>query len=171
MQLSYFTHQKTSTEGFINCSRTPAFHQRLPNIFFETTSVSTWYRVDHAKKMRRWPMTLRAIMPKLLMENLRDLENWQFTKCKQVLQNKPLLLKMMFSLITMEVGINVEGCKSCKINWPFSVNFWARMKFYISKWPWEKSSSGSVRILESFVMKSINVEGDFFVEGGIFQNR
>ena len=45
--------QKTSIEGFINCSRTPAFHQRLPNIFFETTSVSTWYRVDHAKKMRR----------------------------------------------------------------------------------------------------------------------
>ena len=63
----------------------------------------------------------------------------------------------------MEVGITVEGCKSCKINWPFSVNFWARIKFYSSKWPWEKSSSGSVRILESFVMKSINVEGDFFL--------
>ena len=47
-----------------------------------------------------------------------------------------------------------------------------RIKFYSSKWPWEKLSLGSVRISESFVMKSINVEGGFyFVEDGIFQNR
>ena len=39
------------------------------------------------------------------------------------------------------------------------INFWARIKFYSSKWLWEKLSLGSVRILESFVMKSINMEG------------
>ena len=69
----------------------------------------------------------------------------------------------LISLITMEVGINMEGFKSCKSNWPFSVNFWVRIKFYSSKWLWEKSSSGSVRISESFVMKLINVEGGFFL--------
>ena len=29
----------------------------------------------------------------------------------------------LISLITVEVGINVYGCKSCKINWTFSINF------------------------------------------------
>ena len=54
----------------------------------------------------------------------------------------------LISLITVEVGINVLGCKSCKINWTFSLNFWARFKIYSSKWLWEKWSLGSVRILK-----------------------
>ena len=72
-------------------------------------------------------------------------------------------LSTLIFLITMEVGINMEGCKSCKINWPFSSNVWDRVKFYSSKWQWEKSSSGSLRMLESFVMKSKNVKGGFFL--------
>ena len=81
---------------------------------------------------------------------------------------KPFNPDTLISLITVEVGMNVEGCKSCKINWPFPVNFWARKKFYNLKWPQEKSSLGSVRISESFVMISINVEGGFFCGGWNF---
>ena len=38
--------------------------------------------------------------------------------------------------------------------------FW---QFLRSKWLWEKLSSGSVRISESFAMKSLNMEGGFFL--------
>ena len=34
----------------------------------------------------------------------------------------------LISLITVEVGINVKGCKSCKINWTFSIS---RPPFFI----------------------------------------
>ena len=50
-------------------------------------------------------------------------------KCRLHLQIFPILI----SLITVKVGINVEGCKSCKTNWTFSINFYARINIYSSK--------------------------------------
>ena len=35
----------------------------------------------------------------------------------------------------------------------FFSNFWARIKFYSSKWLWEKSPLGSAIMLDTLVMK------------------
>ena len=69
-------------------------------------------------------------------------------------------------------GGGAKNGKSLNVEGVININFWARIKFYSSKWLWEKSSLVSAIISDTLVMKSINVEGGFFfVEGGIFQNR
>ena len=61
-------------------------------------------------------------------------------------------------------GGGAKNAKSLNVEGVINIMFWAWIKFYSSKWLWEKSSLGSAIISE-------NVEGGFlFVEGGIFQN-
>ena len=69
-------------------------------------------------------------------------------------------------------GGGAKNAKSLNVEGVINIIFWARIKFYSSKWPWEKFSLGSAIISDPLVIKSINLEGGFlFVEGGIFQNR
>ena len=60
-------------------------------------------------------------------------------------------------------GGGAKNEKSLNMDGVINVNFWVRIKFYSSKWLWEKSSLGTAIISDTLVMKSINV-----VEGGFF---
>ena len=65
-------------------------------------------------------------------------------------------------------GWGANNAKSLNVEGVINIIFWARIKFYSSKWPSEKSSLGSAIISDTLVMKSINKEGNFFLEGGIY---
>ena len=60
-------------------------------------------------------------------------------------------------------GGGTKNAKSLNVEGVINVNFWARGKFYSSKWPWGKSSLGSAIISDTLVMKSINVVGGFLL--------
>ena len=47
-----------------------------------------------------------------------------------------------------------KNAKSLNVERVINIIFWARIKFYSSKWPWEKSTLGSTIISDTLVMKN-----------------
>ena len=82
---------------------------------------------------------------------------------KKKLQNmyREKLKETLISLITVEVGINMQGCKSCKINWNFPSNHFIAQNDHE-----KKIFIRFCKKIETSVMKSINMQGGFLFCAG-----